>query len=56
MKSSEPSDDVAAMRRLDQQAWGDAYDKYVVLRGIVCAGDNPVIQLVDSCFRGSPEF
>ncbi len=29
MKSLEPSDDVAAMRRLDQQAWGDAYDKYV---------------------------
>ena len=29
MKSSEPSDDVAAMRRLDQQAWGDAYDQYV---------------------------
>lgn len=29
MKSSEPPDDVAAMRRLDQQAWGDAYDKYV---------------------------
>ncbi|MGZ0163408.1 MAG: RNA polymerase sigma factor [Planctomycetales bacterium] len=29
MKSSEPSDDVAAMRCLDQQAWGDAYDKYV---------------------------
>jgi hypothetical protein len=29
MKSSEPSDDVAAMRRLDQQAWGDAYGKYV---------------------------
>ena len=29
MKSSEPSDDVAAMRRLYQQAWGDAYDRYV---------------------------
>ncbi len=29
MKSSEPSDDVAAMRRLDQQAWADAYDRYV---------------------------
>ncbi len=29
MKSSEPSDDVAAMRRLDQEAWGDAYDRYV---------------------------
>ena len=29
MKSSEPTDDVAAMRRLDQRAWGDAYDKYV---------------------------
>lgn len=29
MKSSEPSDDVAALRRLDQKAWGDAYDRYV---------------------------
>ena len=29
MKSSEPSDDVAAMRRLDQQAWAVSYDRYV---------------------------
>lgn len=29
MKTLEPPDDVAAMRRLDQQAWADAYDKYV---------------------------
>lgn len=29
MTQSESSDDVAAMRCLDQQAWADAYDKYV---------------------------
>jgi len=29
MKPLEPPDDVAAMRRLDQQAWANAYDKYV---------------------------
>jgi hypothetical protein len=35
---------------------GDGPLEDEVLRGIVCAGGNTVIQLVDSCFRGWPEF